>query len=74
MRRTASYNPLMAVFVATLVLFLLAVGGMSIGLLRGRRLSGSCGGVDRAGQPIGDCHCGQTPSNACAAPETTKVG
>jgi hypothetical protein len=64
----------MAVFVATLVLFLLAVGGMSIGLLRGRRLSGSCGGVDREGRPIGDCHCGQTPSNACAAPETTKAG
>jgi hypothetical protein len=64
----------MAVFVATLVFFLLAVGGMSIGLLRGRRLSGSCGGVDRRGQPIGDCHCGQVPTNGCAAPEATNPG
>lgn len=59
----------MAVFVATLVFFLVAVGAMSIGLMRGRRLSGSCGGVDRNGAPIGDCHCGQAPSTNCAPPE-----
>ncbi|MEZ5976797.1 MAG: hypothetical protein R3F34_01065 [Planctomycetota bacterium] len=58
-------------FVAALVLFLLAVAVMAVGLLRGRRLAGSCGGVDRQGKAIGECVCGKPSSEACNAdPET----
>ena len=35
----------MEIYVICLVLFMLIMGGMSIGLLRGRRVKGSCGGV-----------------------------
>ena len=35
----------MEIYVICLVLFLLIMAGMSIGLLRGRRVKGSCGGV-----------------------------
>ena len=35
----------MEIYVICLVLFLLIMAGISIGLLRGRRVKGSCGGV-----------------------------
>ena len=35
----------MEVFLLCLVFFLLIMAGMAIGLLRGRRVSGSCGGA-----------------------------
>lgn len=55
----------MATFLVTLAFFLIAVGAMSIGLLRGKRLSGSCGGLDRLGQPIGECVCGKPVTEGC---------
>ena len=36
---------LMEIFILCLVLFLVMVLGLSLGLLRGRRVKGSCGGV-----------------------------
>ncbi|QDU85013.1 hypothetical protein Pla163_21340 [Planctomycetes bacterium Pla163] len=56
----------MATFLVTLAFFLIAVGAMSVGLLRGRRLSGSCGGLDKLGQPIGECVCGKPMNEGCS--------
>ena len=44
-------------FIIVFAFFALAVGGMAVGLLRGRALSGSCGGVGPDGESIADCLC-----------------
>lgn len=56
----------MAVFFVTLTFFAIGVAAMSVGLLRGRRLSGSCGGVDQNGAPIGHCVCGKPSDERCS--------
>lgn len=56
----------MALFLVTLAVFLLAVAAMAVGLLRGRRLSGSCGGRDLNGAPIGHCVCGKPSEERCS--------
>lgn len=38
-----------------LVLMLLAVAGMALGLLRGRRINGSCGGLNQIPGVESDC-------------------
>lgn len=45
----------MAEVLLSLVLVLLAVGGMSLGLLRGRRIQGSCGGLNNIQGLESDC-------------------
>lgn len=46
-----------------LVIMLLAVGGMSLGLLRGRKISGSCGGLNNI--PGVESDCGGTCRRPC---------
>ena len=49
----------METFLICLVILLVTVAGMSIGLLRGRRVKGSCGGV--SGE---SCACSKENANA----------
>lgn len=46
-----------------LVILLLAVSGMALGLLRGKRIQGSCGGLNNI--PGVDSDCGGTCRNPC---------
>lgn len=55
----------MEVFLITFGVFLLAVGGMAVGLVRGRALSGSCGGVGPDGEPLADCLCEMQNAPVC---------
>jgi hypothetical protein len=49
-----------ATFIAALVVFGLAVGVMSVGVLvQGKRLRGSCGGTGE------DCHCSALEARKC---------
>jgi len=51
----------LATFLATLVIFVLAAAGMSIGVLvQGKRLQGSCGGTGKA------CTCSPIAARSCA--------
>ncbi|MDH4030625.1 MAG: (Na+)-NQR maturation NqrM [Chromatiales bacterium] len=46
----------MTTFMLTFVIFLLAVSGMALGLvLSGRRIEGSCGGLNRVSGMDSDC-------------------
>lgn len=56
----------MEIFLATLAFFAVAMGAMAVGLVRGRRLSGSCGGSDLEGRPIGECVCGKPSDERCS--------
>ena len=57
----------MDVFVASFVLFLLAVLGMAVGVLAGRpAIKGSCGGLNRAADGLPTCDFCARP---CAARE-----
>jgi hypothetical protein len=59
----------MTSFVAAFVLFLLAVAGMAVGvLLKGKRLSGSCGGRGPDGRPLGECLCARENRPTCDSP------
>lgn len=49
----------MSTFLATLLLFGLAMGAMAIGLVAGRSLKGSCGGSG------GSCPCTPDEKRAC---------
>jgi hypothetical protein len=42
-------------FMLSIVIFLLAAAGMGIGLLRGRRIQGSCGGLNNIPGIASDC-------------------
>lgn len=57
----------MTVYFIVLGTFLLAVSAMAVGLLRGRRLSGSCGGVGPDGESIADCLCELQNAPVCDA-------
>ena len=55
----------MEVFLASAVVFALAVLGMSVGTIFGRRpLKGHCGGQGGCG------HCGKNPKHECRHPHT----
>lgn len=52
----------MSMFLATFVIMVLAVLGMAIGVMTGRReLKGSCGGLNNGG----DCICASQDRNNC---------
>jgi len=57
----------MHTFFIVLVFFLVAVSAMAVGLLRGRALSGSCGGVGPDGESIADCLCELQNAPVCDA-------
>lgn len=50
----------MATFLVTFVMFGLLMGAMALGLARGRRLQGSCGGVGGD-----DCSCSPVKRQRC---------
>ena len=46
----------MSLFVASFFVFVLAVGGMAIGVIKGRRaIQGSCGGLNAPGAECASC-------------------
>lgn len=57
----------MELFLAALIVFLVALAGMAVGLLRGRPLSGSCGGVGPDGESLADCLCELQNAPVCDA-------
>lgn len=57
----------MELFLIVFLFFLVAVAAMAVGLLRGRELSGSCGGVGPDGEPIADCLCELQNAPVCDA-------
>ncbi|MEL6427855.1 MAG: ApbE family protein [Planctomycetota bacterium] len=57
----------MKLFLIALGVFGIAVAGMAVGLLRGRRLSGSCGGVGPDGESLADCLCEMQNAPVCDA-------
>jgi hypothetical protein len=57
------------IFIATFALFGLAVLGMAVGLIvKGKRLSGSCGGRGPDGRPLADCLCARENRPTCDTP------
>ena len=58
----------MATFLATIAIFALLMGGMALGLMRGRVLRGSCGGSS-AGE---DCSCSAIKREQCARREAAR--
>ena len=57
----------MTTFLIVFLFFAFAVGAMAIGLVRGRALSGSCGGVGPDGESIADCLCEMQNAPVCDA-------
>lgn len=57
----------MTTYLIVLSVFLVAVAAMAVGLLRGRALSGSCGGVGPDGESIADCLCELQNAPVCDA-------
>lgn len=60
----------MEVFLGAFLLLTLAVTGMALGVIvKGKSLSGSCGGRLPDGTLVGDCLCEKAKQEACAAGE-----
>lgn len=57
----------MTTYLIVLAVFLVAVAAMAVGLLRGKALSGSCGGVGPDGESIADCLCEMQNAPVCDA-------
>lgn len=57
----------MTTYLIVLAVFLVAVAAMAVGLLRGKALSGSCGGVGPDGESIADCLCELQNAPVCDA-------
>ncbi len=57
----------MTTYLIVLSVFLVAVAAMAVGLLRGKALSGSCGGVGPDGESIADCLCEMQNAPVCDA-------
>jgi uncharacterized protein len=56
------------IYLATFIVFGLAITGMAIGVIfSGRKLSGSCGGVGVNGEGLGDCLCARKDADICAS-------
>jgi|TARA_B100000959_G_scaffold253000_1_gene283518 hypothetical protein len=60
------------IFLLSFSVFLLAVGGMAVGVVfAGKRLSGSCGGVSSDGEELGDCLCSRKDQELCPSDDDT---
>ncbi len=57
----------METFYLVFLFFGLGLAAMAVGLLRGRALSGSCGGVGPDGESIADCLCELQNAPVCDA-------
>ncbi len=57
----------METFFLVFVFFGIGLAAMAVGLLRGRPLSGSCGGVGPDGESIADCLCELQNAPVCDA-------
>lgn len=57
----------MITYLIVLSVFVVAVAAMAVGLLRGKALSGSCGGVGPDGESIADCLCELQNAPVCDA-------
>ena len=57
----------MITYLLVLSVFVVAVAAMAVGLLRGKALSGSCGGVGPDGESIADCLCELQNAPVCDA-------
>ncbi len=57
----------MITYLIALSVFVVAVAAMAVGLLRGKALSGSCGGVGPDGESIADCLCELQNAPVCDA-------
>ena len=58
----------METFLIAFVLMVVALLAMAIGwFLKGKALSGSCGGVDPDGRPLADCLCEMMNKPVCAS-------
>ena len=57
----------MITYLIFLSVFVVAVAAMAVGLLRGKALSGSCGGVGPDGESIADCLCELQNAPVCDA-------
>lgn len=57
----------METFYLVFVLFGIGLAAMAVGLLRGRVLAGSCGGVGPDGESIADCLCELQNAPVCDA-------
>lgn len=56
----------MEIFLIVFGAFLFAVLAMSVGaIVRGKALSGSCGGIDTDGKPLADCLCERLRKPIC---------
>ena len=57
----------MITYLIVLSVFVVAVAAMAVGLLRGKALSGSCGGVGPDVESIADCLCELQNAPVCDA-------
>ncbi|MFT6110666.1 MAG: hypothetical protein ACJA2W_003593 [Planctomycetota bacterium] len=57
----------MDTFLLVFLFFGIGIAAMAVGLLRGRALSGSCGGVGPDGESIADCLCELQNAPVCDA-------
>ena len=65
----------LSIALAALLVWGLAIAGLSVGLIFQRKaLSGSCGGVDADGKPLADCLCekAREAANRAGAPALTE--
>jgi len=61
-------------FIAAFLVFGIGVAGMAIGVIvNGRRLQGSCGGIDINGDSLADCMCERKRQNICASQEGNEL-
>lgn len=57
----------MDTFLLVFLFFGIGIAAMAVGLLRGRALSGSCGGVGPDGESLADCLCEMQNEPVCDA-------
>ena len=68
-----AYNPAsarsahaMEIFLIAFVFMIIALTAMAVGwIIKGKALSGSCGGVDPDGRPLADCLCEMMKKPIC---------
>lgn len=57
----------MNTFFLVFLFFSIGLAAMAVGLIRGRALSGSCGGVGPDGESLADCLCEMQNAPVCDA-------